>query len=69
MQFDSWAAFWNMGGYAFFVWSSFLVTGIAMGAIAIESVLARRYLEQQVKREQGRRQRIRDARHSNTSSS
>ena len=35
MQFDSFADFLNMGGYAFYVWLSFGVTFLAMGIIAI----------------------------------
>lgn len=26
MVFDSWSAFWHMGGYAFYVWTAFAVT-------------------------------------------
>ncbi|MCP3429866.1 heme exporter protein CcmD, partial [Opacimonas viscosa] len=33
MQFESWQAFWHMGGYAFYVWTSFGVTFLAMGLI------------------------------------
>jgi heme exporter protein D len=30
MQWASWSAFFNMGGYAFFVWFSFGLTALCM---------------------------------------
>ena len=30
MQWASWAAFFNMGGYAFYVWFSFGLTALCM---------------------------------------
>ena len=39
MQFESWQAFWHMGGYAFYVWASFGVTFLAMGLIVLNSMI------------------------------
>lgn len=36
MQWESWSAFWDMGGAAVFVWGSYAVT---FGLIALELVL------------------------------
>lgn len=30
MNWDSWQAFWHMGGYGLFVWSAYGVTAVAM---------------------------------------
>ncbi|HNZ56132.1 MAG TPA: heme exporter protein CcmD [Methylophilaceae bacterium] len=30
MQWESWSAFFNMGGYAFFVWFSFGLTALCV---------------------------------------
>ena len=61
MQFESWADFWAMGGYAFYVWLSF---GVALGAIAlitIFSVIEHKRLIKQVVTEQQRKLRIQRA--------
>ena len=62
MQFESFAAFINMGGYAFYVWLSFGVTFVAMGIIAIQSFIKHRHLLKQVVVEQERKARIKKAR-------
>jgi len=62
MQFDSFAAFINMGGYAFYVWLSFGVTFVAMGIIAIQSFFKHQNLLKQVVVEQERKARIKRAR-------
>mgnify|MGYP001374311896 CR=1 FL=1 len=36
MQWESWSAFWHMGGAAFFVWGSY---GLTFALIALELVL------------------------------
>ena len=61
MQFDSLSAFFDMGGYGFFVWLSFAVTAIAMLAIWFESRLARKRVVKQIIQEQARKQRIQSA--------
>mgnify|MGYP000461732276 FL=1 len=62
MQFDSFAAFINMGGYVFYVWLSFGVTFVAMGIIAIQSFIKHQNLLKQVVVEQERKARIKRAR-------
>jgi heme exporter protein D len=32
MYWNNWPEFWNMGGYAFYVWGSFGVTALALFA-------------------------------------
>ncbi|HQZ02932.1 MAG TPA: heme exporter protein CcmD [Thauera sp.] len=36
MQWESWSAFWDMGGAAFYVWGSY---GLTFALIALELVL------------------------------
>ena len=62
MQFESFADFLNMGGYAFYVWLSFGVTFLAMGIIAIQSFIKHSNLLKQVVVEQERKARIKKAR-------
>ena len=68
MQFESWSAFWDMGGYGFFVWLAFGVTAAAMVAIVVDTLVAKRTLIKQVQQEQQRKQRIRSVQNSKTSS-
>ena len=62
MQFESFADFLNMGGYAFYVWLSFGVTFLAMGIIVIQSFIKHSNLLKQVVVEQERKARIKQAR-------
>ena len=62
MQFESFADFLNMGGYAFYVWLSFGVTFLGMGIIAIQSFSKHRDLLKQVVVEKERKARIKKAR-------
>ena len=62
MQFDSFSAFLDMGGYGFFVWLSFGVTALAMLAIVVESRLARKQLMTTIVNEQARKARVKAAR-------
>lgn len=62
MQFDSFADFLNMGGYAFYVWLSFGVTFVAMAIIAVQSFIKHRGLLKQVVVEKERKVRIKKAR-------
>jgi heme exporter protein D len=41
MQWESWSAFWNMGGAAAFVWGSYAVT-LLLVAVELVLVLRRR---------------------------
>ena len=38
MSFDSWQAFFAMGGYALYVWASFGLTLLVLGAIMLSPV-------------------------------
>ena len=61
MHFESWSAFWNMGGYALFVWMAFGVSGLALLLILMDSIFAKRKLFVLIQKEVHRRQRISDA--------
>jgi heme exporter protein D len=61
LQFDSFSAFLDMGGYGFFVWLSFAVTLVAMVGIWFESRKARQQVVRQILQEQARKQRIQAA--------
>jgi heme exporter protein D len=65
MYFDSWSAFWDMGGYGFFVWLSFGVTALAMMLMVVESIYAKRALFVEIALEQSRKQRIQDNKKAN----
>lgn len=66
MQFDSWSAFWQMGGYAFYVWLSFGVSIVALGWIAIDSHREHKKLLKAVVTEKARQQRVAKARAKNS---
>ncbi|MCZ8531457.1 heme exporter protein CcmD [Alteromonas sp. PRIM-21] len=62
MQFESFADFLAMGGYAFYVWLSFGVTFVAMAIVAVQSFIKHRSLLKQVVVEKERKARIKKAR-------
>lgn len=61
MQFDSFEAFLQMGGYALYVWLSFGVSLVAMVWIVIDSMRTNKQLLRSVVMEQARQQRIAEA--------
>ena len=61
-QFESLSDFFNMGGYAFFVWASFILTFLCMAALLIHSKFVSKKIQQGVQTEQARAQRIMAAR-------
>ena len=61
-QFDSVSDFFNMGGYAFFVWASFICTFLCMFALYLHSVIVSKKIKQGVQKEKARAQRILAAR-------
>ena len=61
-QFESMSDFFDMGGYAFFVWLSFICTFICMLVLLFQSLFVSKKIEQGVKKEAARAQRIIDAR-------
>ncbi|GAB3027968.1 heme exporter protein CcmD [Bowmanella dokdonensis] len=58
MQFDSWQAFWAMGGYGFYVWLAFAVSLLALIVLIGHSLISRRNLVRLIGREQQRLARI-----------
>ncbi|MFP2770572.1 heme exporter protein CcmD [Oceanisphaera sp. KMM 10153] len=54
MKFDSWSAFWAMGGYGFYVWLSFGLTIFALLALVISTLNTRKSLLRAVKQKQAR---------------
>ena len=68
MQFESWSAFWHMGGYGFYVWLAFAVTLLSLVGIVVESLWAKRALVSAARKEFARRERIKAARKQRTQS-
>ncbi|WP_299798712.1 heme exporter protein CcmD [uncultured Shewanella sp.] len=56
MQFDSLADFFNMGGYAFYVWLAYGVTFLSLGILIVHSLRQKRKvlvgISQKIKREE-----------------
>lgn len=63
MQFESWSAFWAMGGYGFFVWLAFGVSFVALIGVILQSRIARKQVLRALFEEQQRQARIRASRH------
>ncbi|GAB2703981.1 heme exporter protein CcmD [Aliiglaciecola aliphaticivorans] len=57
-QFDSWQAFWDMGGYGFYVWLAFGVSFIAVLLVVYESIWAKKQLIKAVNAQIARKKRI-----------
>ena len=62
MQFESWSAFFDMGGYGFFVWLAFGVSFLSLLIIYFESIYAKRALFSFAQQEFARKQRIKAVR-------
>lgn len=60
--FPTWQAFFAMGGYAFYVWLSVIVTLISLLGLVIHTVWHRRKLLADIRQRQSREQRIRQSR-------
>lgn len=58
MQFESWAEFWSMGGYGFFVWLAFGVTFASLIILAIQSFAETGSLKKQIIDTKARKARI-----------
>ncbi|WP_445397169.1 heme exporter protein CcmD [Zobellella sp. An-6] len=54
MKFDSWSAFWAMGGYGFYVWLSFAVTLLALLGLVAVTITTKKRLLREVKQKQAR---------------
>ena len=61
-KFESMSAFFDMGGYAFFVWMSFGLTFLCMAALLIQSMFMSKKIKQGVEKERARAERILTAR-------
>ncbi|GAC29843.1 heme exporter protein CcmD [Brumicola pallidula] len=61
-QFESISDFFNMGGYAFFVWASFICTFLCMAGVLIQSLVVGKKIKQGVQKEKVRAERIMAAR-------
>ncbi|MEP4890057.1 MAG: heme exporter protein CcmD [Aliiglaciecola sp.] len=57
-QFDSWQAFWDMGGYGFYVWLAFGVSFVAVLLVVYESIWAKKQLIKAVNAQMARKKRI-----------
>lgn len=57
MSFSSWSEFWQMGGYAVYVWISYGLTLVVLGGLLLAIVLRHRQLRRDMARRDRRRQR------------
>ncbi len=57
--FSSWAAFFAMGGYAFYVWLAVAATLLSLAGLIVQTLWQRRTLLADIRRQQARRRRIR----------
>ncbi|MDX3773778.1 heme exporter protein CcmD [Chromatiaceae bacterium AAb-1] len=58
MYFESWTAFWDMGGYGLFVWLSFGLTYLLLAILAGFSIYQQRQFKQQLAARLAREQRV-----------
>ena len=58
MQFDSWQAFIEMGGYGLYVWLAFGICFLALGVLVVQGLRARTKLQREFSQEQQRQQRL-----------
>lgn len=61
MHFDSMIDFWAMGGYAYYVWTAFAITLIALFGVVVSYLLTRKKLLQEIRKNMAREQRIKKA--------
>ena len=54
MSFASWSEFFNMGGYAFYVWASYGLTVLVLAWVMVAPLLSYRALKRDEKRRQRR---------------
>ncbi|PWC16465.1 heme exporter protein CcmD [Brenneria corticis] len=64
--FDSWQAFFAMGGYALYVWLAAALTLLPLGALVAHTLWRRRVLLGDIRRQLGRERRKRTAWRSET---
>ncbi|AJJ63045.1 heme exporter protein CcmD [Yersinia aldovae] len=66
--FDSWMAFFMMGGYAFYVWLAVAVTVLSLLGLWVHTCWQHKQLLADIQRRQAREQRIRQAQLNQTNS-
>lgn len=60
--FHSWSEFWQMGGYAFYVWLAVAATALSLALLVWHTRWQRRALLAGVRRQQARERRVAAAR-------
>ncbi|MBL0711356.1 MAG: heme exporter protein CcmD [Colwellia sp.] len=68
MQFESFNAFLNMGGYGFYVWLSFGVSAALLLALIFSSILGHKQVIKNIAMHQQRTDKLRQARRKNKKS-
>lgn len=61
MQFDSISAFFDMGGYGFYVWLSYGVTAFTLGLLVVASLRNHKKIKLQIAQRQKRESKLRQA--------
>jgi heme exporter protein D len=61
MQFDSISAFFDMGGYGFYVWLSYGVSIAALALLVFSSINSHKKIKQQIIQRQKREAKLRQA--------
>ncbi len=61
VAFDSWPAFFAMGGYAFYVWLAVAATVLSLLGLLIHTLWQRKQLLAEVSRQESRERRIRQS--------
>lgn len=56
--FSSWQDFWAMGGYAFYVWFSVIITFISLAGVVLHTCWQHRQIINNIARQQAREQRL-----------
>ncbi|MGS0676470.1 heme exporter protein CcmD [Shewanella sp. 0m-4] len=62
MQFDSISEFFNMGGYAFYVWLAYGVTFLSLGTLVVLSVRQKRKVLVEIAKKIQREDRLKETR-------
>ncbi|ACJ28796.1 MULTISPECIES: heme exporter protein CcmD [Shewanella] len=62
MQFDSISEFFNMGGYAFYVWLAYGVTFFSLGTLVVMSVRQKRKVLVEIAKKIQREERLKETR-------
>lgn len=54
----SWSAFWNMGGFAFYVWTSYALAAIVLVLNVVAPLARRRAVLRRLRSRLGREERV-----------